>query len=76
MPVGGPRGAAKPDWQVAHTIQQHARHPAVVFVVIENPLPDGWIPGLDPATEPFNRSCAQRMRIAPREAEIFRQGFD
>ena len=58
--------------KVSNPVQQHARRAAVVFVVVENALPDGRIGGLDPAVKPFDRCRTGRVRIAPCKTEILR----
>ena len=62
--------------QRPNAVEQHTRCPTVVLIIVENPLPDGRVAGLDPAVKPFDRCGAGRVRVAPCESEMFRQRLD
>lgn len=46
---------------------------AVVFVVVENALPDDAVAGVDPAVKPFDRGSSGWVRVTPCKAEIVYQ---
>ena len=62
--------------QIINAVQQHARCPAVVLIVVEDALAYVGIASLDPAVKPFDGSGAGGVRVAPLKAEIRRQRLE
>jgi hypothetical protein len=74
--VMGLRAIKPGDMKTSNCIQEHARRPARVLVVVQDPLADGRAVDLKPPVKPLNGGGPGRVRVAPGEAEVRGHGLD
>jgi hypothetical protein len=69
-------GAAISSGKTPNAIQQHPRRPAIILIVVEDPLLHRAVLGLYPSKVPFNRRCHRWVCIAPTIAEVAGKRLD